>query len=138
MTCGSGGPKRRANATYCAGVSDWSRSTSTWPRKNVCSTSANPASESGCERSTSEVSSPKPGLSGFTWNMVKPPVLGPNSFGRGAGRINPALLQELRSQPSRQYQRNFRPDNDGCKDDQHRHQHDHRVLERITQPHLRD
>ena len=35
ITCGSGGPKRRANATNCAGVSDWPRSTSTWPRKNA-------------------------------------------------------------------------------------------------------
>ena len=38
-----------------------------------------------------------------------PSIVGPNSFGPGAGRINPALLEEFRPHQFRQDQRDFRP-----------------------------
>ena len=94
ITCGSGGPKRRAKATNSRGVSFCPRSTSTWPRKNAGSSSANVASSSGSETSTSDVSSPKPAQSGLNVSIrnaviacIYSAARGPSYF-RNSGRIN--------------------------------------------------
>src|SRR5947209_12741537 len=47
----------------------------------------------------------------------------------------PRSFQHLRHDQTRQEQRHAWPDDDCRQHEQHRNQHDHRVLERITQPH---
>src|SRR5882672_5415610 len=59
-TCGSGGPKRRANPRNCEAVSFCPRNTSTWSVKNAFSISPKAVLESGRARSTSLASRAKP------------------------------------------------------------------------------
>src|SRR5882672_7364930 len=59
-TCGSGGPKPRANSRNSRAVSFCPRNTSTWPAKNAFSISPKAVLESGRARSTSLASRAKP------------------------------------------------------------------------------
>src|SRR6267154_3258702 len=65
-TCGSGGPKRRANPRNSRAVSFCPRNTRTWPAKNAFSISRKAPSESGRARSTPLASSAKSRPSFFT------------------------------------------------------------------------
>src|SRR5258708_9924815 len=90
-TCGSGGPKRRANPRNWRALSLCPRKTSTWPAKNAFSISPKAVSESGWARSTPLASRAKSRPSLFSC-IGAPRTRAPSSLRLRTGGLDDGLV----------------------------------------------
>ena len=148
MTCGSGGPNRRANATNCAGVSDLPAQHEHLARRRTRARArANARADSGCEMSTSRGLEAEARTQRLEFVIVRlpcstastrrwPPACQPTA---SPGSQAASLLQEFRPDQLAAAAAGSRGQTISIAEhQQHRHQHDHRVLERVAQADLGD